>query len=823
MKKTILFGGSGFLGHTFLKEYEEIISVGRTSPSLVDKEIKNIHINLENFDDLSILDNIDFENVIFLVGNSNHHEINSKCMMGLDYNVIPLKKILYYLQKRKINKFVCFTSILLYGDEIKGRPINEQDTIYPYQNEYIFSKYLAEQVVEFYKLKIPIINIRLSNIYGETSLIRPDFAPTLIRDVLTKENPEIWNSKPKRDFIYAKDAICAVVKLLETDYTGTINLGSGSMSSIEDVIKVIENVSGKKITPLNIPVSGTMEFVTDTTLLKTITNWEPKYSMKNGFETMFYAMKKIINETHKEKTISIYGSHDASVTFIDKNKKIRIYEYERFTKKRFAMFSSSFDSRSDYGSNQNERTDFIKLIISNLIDEDIRLILYSELNQDDLDFLKSFFPNAKFEKIGHHYAHACSAYYSSKFKDALIFSIDGGGVDNSIVASTKIYYGKLNEIKEIECPNLDFGNPYSGCGFPISEIRPGADGIYSKHSLSYAGKIMGLCAYGTVDENWKEPFRKYYDTNDLETLLSELNLPYGYNSISGTNSYNLAATSQYIFEEKLNNLLLPYIDKYNTNVVMVGGCALNVLYNQKLYSLLNKKNLNIYIPPNPNDCGQSYGMFLSKFPELGKEEIVYNGLEILDNDNLSFYLKKYQHEDYSNSKIIKLLKQGKIIGIIDDYSEVGPRALGNRSIICDPSFPQMKDILNAKVKFREWYRPFAPVCRLEDRNKYFLDSCESNYMSYAPKFKPEFKDKLSSIVHQDDTTRLQTTTQNQHKIFYEILSELSNEGFIPVILNTSFNIKGLPILSTLEDAFYVLDTTELDYVVTNNKIFSKSK
>lgn len=825
MKKTILFGGSGFLGHTFLKEYKDIISVGRTNPSTIDSDIKNTHIYLPDLDNLNILNDVEFDNVIFLIGNSNHHEINSDCMMGLEYNVIPLKKILYYLQNRKINKFICFTSILLYGDKPKGRPVNELDEIYPYQNEYIFSKYLAEQIVEFYKHKIPIINIRLSNIYGETPLIRPDFAPTLIRDVLTKENPTIWNAKPKRDFIYAKDATCAVMKLLETDYTGILNLGSGTMNSIEEILKVVENISKKKITSLDKPVSGTMEFVTDMSLLKSLTDWQPKYSMKEGFETMFKVMKEKINynTNQEENTIAIYGSHDASITFIDKDKKLRVYEYERFTKKRFAMFSSNFDSRLDYGSNENERREFLNLLFNNLFNTDIKLILYAELNENDLLLLKSFFPNAEFEKVGHHYAHACSGYFSSNFDDALIFSIDGGGADNNVVASTKLYHGKSNKITQIDCPNLDLGNPYSGCGYPISEIRPGTSNVEDKHSLSYAGKIMGLCAYGNVIEEWKEPFRKYYENNDLNDLLKNINLPCYYNSLSGTDSYNFAATSQFIFEEKMDSLILPYIEKYNTNIVLVGGCALNVLYNQKLYELLKSKNLKIYIPPNPNDCGESYGMFLSKFPELGKKEIVYSGLEILDINDLEKYTENYYFEEYNSKKLVELLKQGKIIGIIDNYSEVGPRALGNRSIICDPSFPEMKNILNAKVKFREWYRPFAPVCRLEDKDKYFLKSCESNYMSYAPKVKPEFKEQLSSIVHQDNTTRLQTTTFEQHKIFYEILSELSNQNFIPVILNTSFNIKGLPILSTLKDAFFVLDNTELDFIVTNNKIFSRKK
>lgn len=296
MKKTVLFGGSGFLGNTILKNFNDIVSIGRTHPSQSDYTITNTHIYLPDFDNLHLLNDVEIENVIFLIGNSNHHELNSKCMDGIEYNVIPLKKILYYLQNRKIHKFVCFTSILLYGDQPKGRPVNESDEIYPYQNEYIFSKYLSEQVVEFYKNRIPIINIRLSNIYGETTLIRPDFAPTLIRDVLTKENPTVWSTKPKRDFIYAKDAADAIIKLLDTNYTGILNLGSGTINTIENIVKVIENVSGKKVSTLDKEVSGVMEFVTDISLLKKLTGWEPKHSMKEGFEKMFYLMKNNLNK-----------------------------------------------------------------------------------------------------------------------------------------------------------------------------------------------------------------------------------------------------------------------------------------------------------------------------------------------------------------------------------------------------------------------------------------------------------------------------------------------------------------------------------------------
>jgi carbamoyltransferase len=133
----------------------------------------------------------------------------------------------------------------------------------------------------------------------------------------------------------------------------------------------------------------------------------------------------------------------------------------------------------------------------------------------------------------------------------------------------------------------------------------------------------------------------------------------------------------------------------------------------------------------------------------------------------------------------------------------------------------MKDILNSKVKFREWFRPFAPVCLDEDMDEYFENAFNSYYMSYAPKVKKDYQDKLSSITHIDETSRLQTTNIDKCEIFTNILKELKSCNHIPVILNTSFNIKGLPILTTLEDAFYVLKTTELDFLIYNNKIFNR--
>ncbi len=289
MSKTIVFGGSGLLGETILQKYPNLISVGRTIPKNFKK-----HIPIKDTSDLSILDGMEFDSVIFLIGNSNHHLINTAELNGIDYNVKPLFEALTYMKTRNLKKFICLTSILLYGTEPKGRAVNEQDEIFPLQkgNAYLFSKYLAEQVVEFFKDDVPVINIRMSNVYGATDLIRPDLIPTLVLDSITKENPTVWNKTPVRDFIFAEDAAEAMLALIETDYTGNVNLGSGTMSSVGDVCDILEKLSGKKIDSLNIPVSGVMKFQTDISLLKNLTGWLPKHNLVEGLTKSFGIMKK---------------------------------------------------------------------------------------------------------------------------------------------------------------------------------------------------------------------------------------------------------------------------------------------------------------------------------------------------------------------------------------------------------------------------------------------------------------------------------------------------------------------------------------------------
>ncbi len=288
MTKTLLFGGSGFFGPVILSRDKNIISAGRTKPP---SYCKNKHIQIDNLDQLHKLDELEFDKVIFLIGSSNHHEINLNIDMGIDFNVYPLNKALDYFSKKKLKKFICFTTILLYDQKKLVIPVDETQAINPYANKYIFSKYLSEEIVKFYQNTVPSIIVRLSNIYGYTELRRPDLIPTIMQDVFEKEKVEIWSNKPKRDFIFTEDAADAVLKILDTDFTGIVNLGSGKMSSLKLISEIIEDLSGKKIISKNQPVSGPMEFNTNIKRISEVTGWEPKFDIKIGLEKTFKIMK----------------------------------------------------------------------------------------------------------------------------------------------------------------------------------------------------------------------------------------------------------------------------------------------------------------------------------------------------------------------------------------------------------------------------------------------------------------------------------------------------------------------------------------------------
>lgn len=523
--------------------------------------------------------------------------------------------------------------------------------------------------------------------------------------------------------------------------------------------------------------------------------------------------------------LAIYGSHDSSICIIDPKGRYRIYELERYT----GIRNFSLNSISD--------AEFIDLMQSMylMLQKDHGFTEYgscffAQLSIARREILKSIFGFTHFEEITHHAAHAAGALYQSDFEQAIVISSDSGGFEmpEGEVASFCIFFvdrtKPMNQVvKKLAALPLDVCGAYTTMAIPLKEIWKQDE--FTKY-LSYAGKIMGLAAYGDIKQEWVAAFEDFYygkiNLENLKSLGEKIGLDFsGINKVKAQDAYDVAATSQFVFEKITIQAITPFIKYYNLPVILTGGAGLNVLLNQTVRVEFGNE---VFVPVNPNDCGLSFGMMALREPPAQTVNIAYNGFDILDIDKLPKFRKTFAGRDreVSTKEVARMIAAGKIIGVVRGSSECGARALGNRSILCSPAVKDMKDILNEKVKFREWFRPFAPVVKLEDAGKYFYFAGESPFMSYAATVVPEYRDKVPAIVHEDGTARLQTVGRSQNPFLHELIDAMETLTDIGMVLNTSFNSKGKPILTTIEEALELLNTTGLDAVLIENIIFEKS-
>lgn len=527
--------------------------------------------------------------------------------------------------------------------------------------------------------------------------------------------------------------------------------------------------------------------------------------------------------------ISAYGSHNGGVASFYKN-EWTVIEAERWlNSKNIGLVS------------------YLPCTNPQIVFDEICQYLMDKAGKTEVDvyisaYVNKLTPKFKYKKhitVDHHMAHAAAAFYQSPFDKALIQSSDGGGDSQYF----NLYLADRNTgIQLLEKFPNDFGFPYMLIADYLEDIKRDALSI---GNLVYSGKIMGLAGYGTVREEWLEAFKKYYNsfvysgdsyigglelrTKTITELFTAIGIFDGFDfektRFSGQLSWDLAATSQAAFELVNLDLAGPYYEKYkHLPLCLSGGCALNVLYNAKL---LEMRGGNVFVPPNVNDCGIAVGGLLHHIAPKYPVDLTYSGLPVMDEKEFSRLIQdtmKYTvYENVSTQELAEFVADNNIVGLIQGNSEHGSRALGNRSIICNPS-GDMKDTLNHKVKHREWYRPFAPIVRLEDANKYFhYDyNVESRHMTFAAKVRDEHKDTLPAITHVDGTARLQTVTRLQNELIYDLITEFEKYAGHAVILNTSFNVNGKPILTRLSDAFEILDNSEMDAIYyKGNLIFKK--
>ena len=406
-------------------------------------------------------------------------------------------------------------------------------------------------------------------------------------------------------------------------------------------------------------------------------------------------------------------------------------------------------------------------------------------------YIKQNFPQLagiKIEYQSHHYTHAASGYYTSKLAEAAVVVIDSIGEFETLT----IWHGRGNQLKQV----YSQGYPNSvGLFYSAMTHRLGLKPQEDEYIL------MGMAAYGdpyrkhngkTLTQHIIDEFGIRLDdrTNETHYILASFreNLHRGCRWFlpelqSEQDLFDLAAATQKVYEMILERVV--YYARSKTrclNLIIMGGCALNCSANSGITRAFN----NVWIMPNPGDAGSCIGAAQKYFKNRIEWETPYLGHNI--------------EGEYPVDDILKALLEGQICGIASGRAEFGPRALGNRTLTADPRGDTIKDRMN-EIKRRQKFRPFAPMILEEDVHDYFhmpRNITESPYMQFVAPCK--YPDEFPAIIHKDGTSRVQTVRHDQHPELYELLSKFKEKTGCPMLVNTSLNIKGQPIVNDLKDA-----------------------
>ena len=440
--------------------------------------------------------------------------------------------------------------------------------------------------------------------------------------------------------------------------------------------------------------------------------------------------------------------------------------------------------------------------------------------------------------VRHHLSHAISAYNYSGFNQASILTIDGSGEENSTVL-WKGDSGAIAEIISIDIPD-SLGWFYSGFTEYLG-FKP-YDG---------EGKVMGMAPYGKfnnkiskiVDKIVKSSAKSEYkiDPNYIfygkhshgerftDKLVKELGLPPRKPNDPIEKYVDVAFHVQRKLEETTGHLVRDLIQKTSIrNICLSGGVAYNCKMNASIREMEDVKN--IFTFPISGDNGTAIGAALATYQKyyphqkVERMEQVYLGVEF-SNEEIKKFLDtkqvKYSFIDDIGGVAGKLLAKGKIVGWFQGRQEGGPRALGNRSILADPRKAKNKERLNIAVKNREPWRPFAPSILHSAMEEYLEMPCESPFMILSFKVRQEKIREIPAVVHVDGTTRPQTVRKKTNPLYWSLIKSFEEETSVPVVLNTSFNKRGEPMVCTPRDAFNDFITTDIDILVMGNYLVDK--
>ncbi len=463
--------------------------------------------------------------------------------------------------------------------------------------------------------------------------------------------------------------------------------------------------------------------------------------------------------------------------------------------------------------------------------------------------------------ISHHLAHAYSAFAACPFEEGAVMVVDGVGgyrtdvmepypLSNNSVSplarESESYYrfsgSKLEAIKKVWLEPAK--------GFLSDEFynMPGLGAVYSRVSTyvfgdwNKCGELMGLAPYGRPHA--VKPFLEMQNGElKVNPWPAEYNKPWLLEGSERRKWENDPAMKHWEnlawqIQEDTEQVLLARTRWLREttgarNLCIAGGVGLNCVANGRLAREAGFEN--VWIQPAAGDDGNAIGCALyghlavMKRPRTYTIKHAYFGRPYSDQevkDAISTRVVKLVSKAVRSPDICKetakILADGNVIGWFQDRSEFGPRALGNRSILADPRKPEMKDILNSRVKHRQPFRPFAPIVLEERSDEIFLGPGDSPYMLMAKHVHPSWKDKIPAVVHVDGTARVQTVNEATNPRLYRLLKEFEALTGVPVLVNTSFNIKGEPIVETPQDALECFLGTGIDYLILHDTVMSKT-
>ena len=486
-------------------------------------------------------------------------------------------------------------------------------------------------------------------------------------------------------------------------------------------------------------------------------------------------------------------AHDASICILE-NGIITFYKMEeRYSRKKHDL---SFDCILELLSQENHKH-FDKIIISSHFLDDYTYSI-DKIKEKIKDFS---YGELIIESERHHLYHAYCGFYNSGFENAICFSVDASGaiLDNGEIEIETVYqlsknskenqlYQRTREfdttkvinsfwehISSIDDKDLSVGEKYQ---------KISAD--FGYNPIDGAGKVMGLAQY----KNHKNKLQYPYNTQEWKKRVNDV----------------------YDLQQETQNHVLNLIKKYTEetgikNVVISGGYGLNCVANY--HYLKNLKDINLYIDPVCFDAGISIGTaYYHSLETIQPLQNVYIG-----HQETSYDLKNLQAQKVSYEDIVNLILQKNIVALFQGKSEAGQRALGNRSLLFDATNPKGKDIVN-QIKKRENFRPFAGSILQEEASKWFdmLSLKESPYMQYAMNAYENAIEQVPAIIHADNTCRIQTVTQEQNPYFYSLISCFFEKTGVPMLLNTSFNLGGEPLVETFNHAVYTLKNSMIEYL-----------